>query len=147
MDLSGNVRNIISAALKRFLQRDNSHKNYICMSGFVCISLIIYTSLLFLFHSEEKGCGLSSFECEDEGVYTDVNDRSPNHEERAQDAPLSSLWRKRRDSNPRGREPKRFSRPPRYDHFDTLPYSRFVKFYHKALPLAIALSKVFVPEL
>ena len=93
MDLSGNVRNIISAALKRFLQRDNSHKNYICMSGFVCISLIIYTSLLFLVHSEEKGCGLSSFECEDEGVYTDVNDRSPNHEERAQDAPLSSLWR------------------------------------------------------
>ena len=49
---------------------------------------------LFLVHSEEKGCGLSSFECEDEGVYTDVNDRSPNHEERAQDAPLSSLWRR-----------------------------------------------------
>ena len=30
-------------------------------------------------------------------------------------------WRKRRDSNPRGLSPKRFSRPPRYDHFDTLP--------------------------
>ena len=31
------------------------------------------------------------------------------------------FWRKRRDSNPRGLAPKRFSRPPRYDHFDTLP--------------------------
>ena len=32
------------------------------------------------------------------------------------------FWRKRRDSNPRGLSPKRFSRPPRYDRFDTLPY-------------------------
>ena len=31
------------------------------------------------------------------------------------------FWRKRRDSNPRGLSPKRFSRPPRYDHFATLP--------------------------
>ncbi len=30
-------------------------------------------------------------------------------------------WRRVRDSNPRGLAPKRFSRPPRYDHFDTLP--------------------------
>ena len=28
-------------------------------------------------------------------------------------------WRRRRDSNPRGLAPKRFSRPPRYDRFDT----------------------------
>ncbi len=42
--------------------------------------------------SEQKGCRLCSFKCEDEGVYTDVNDRSPRHEERAQDAPLSSVW-------------------------------------------------------
>ena len=28
------------------------------------------------------------------------------------------LWRRRRDSNPRGVSPKRFSRPPRYDRFD-----------------------------
>ena len=27
-----------------------------------------------------------------------------------------------RDSNPRGVAPKRFSRPPRYDHFDTAAY-------------------------
>ena len=31
-------------------------------------------------------------------------------------------WRRMRDSNPRGREPKRFSRPPRYDRFDNPPY-------------------------
>ena len=30
-------------------------------------------------------------------------------------------WRRRRDSNPRGLTPKRFSRPPRYDRFDTPP--------------------------
>ena len=34
---------------------------------------------------------------------------------------LGLFWRKRRDSNPRGLAPKWFSRPPRYDHFDTLP--------------------------
>ena len=32
-------------------------------------------------------------------------------------------WRRRRDSNPRGLSPKRFSRPPRYDRFDTPPHS------------------------
>ena len=32
------------------------------------------------------------------------------------------MWRRERDSNPCGREPKRFSRPPRYDHFDIPPY-------------------------
>ena len=36
---------------------------------------------------------------------------------------LGGLWRRQRDSNPRGREPKRFSRPPRYDRFDMPPYS------------------------
>ena len=30
-------------------------------------------------------------------------------------------WRRARDSNPRGLAPKRFSRPPRYDHFDSSP--------------------------
>lgn len=34
----------------------------------------------------------------------------------------SRRWRKWRDSNPRGLAPKRFSRPPRCDRFDTLPY-------------------------
>ena len=33
-----------------------------------------------------------------------------------------SCWRRARDSNPRGLAPKRFSRPPRYDHFDMPPY-------------------------
>ena len=32
------------------------------------------------------------------------------------------FWRRGRDSNPCGVAPKRFSRPPRYDHFDTSPY-------------------------
>ena len=31
------------------------------------------------------------------------------------------VWRRRRDSNPRALAGKRFSRPPRYDHFDTPP--------------------------
>ena len=35
---------------------------------------------------------------------------------------IRGLWRRERDSNPCGREPKRFSRPPRYDHFDIPPY-------------------------
>ena len=35
---------------------------------------------------------------------------------------LSDFWRRERDSNPCGRVPKRFSRPPRYDHFDIPPY-------------------------
>ena len=42
--------------------------------------------------SEQKGCRLCPFKCEDEGVYSIVNDRNPSQEERAQDAPLSSLW-------------------------------------------------------
>ena len=33
-----------------------------------------------------------------------------------------SLWRRKRDSNPRGLSPKRFSRPPRYDRFDIPPF-------------------------
>ena len=32
------------------------------------------------------------------------------------------LWRRQRDSNPRGLAPKRFSRPPRYDRFDMPAY-------------------------
>ena len=31
-------------------------------------------------------------------------------------------WRRGRDSNPCGVSPKRFSRPPRYDRFDTSPF-------------------------
>ena len=36
------------------------------------------------------------------------------------------FWRRRRDSNPRGLAPKRFSRPPRYDRFDTPPYAEII---------------------
>ena len=53
-----------------------------------------YCLRMCFFQSEQKGCRLCTFKCEDEGVYSGVNDRSPRHEERAQDAPLSSLWRK-----------------------------------------------------
>ena len=33
------------------------------------------------------------------------------------------FWRRRRDSNPRAPEGKRISSAPRYDHFDTSPFS------------------------
>ena len=36
----------------------------------------------------EKGCRSCTFQCEGEGVYTDINDRSPRHAKRARDAPL-----------------------------------------------------------
>ena len=36
------------------------------------------------------------------------------------------LWRRERDSNPCVRVPKRFSRPPRYDHFDIPPYMKLL---------------------
>ena len=38
------------------------------------------------------------------------------------------LWRRVWDSNPRVREDKRFSRPPRYDHFDNPPSNNNIKF-------------------
>ena len=38
------------------------------------------------------------------------------------------VWRRQRDSNPRGVAPKRFSRPPRYDRFD-MPPSKNIKLY------------------
>ena len=42
---------------------------------------------------------------------------------------FSSLWRRGWDSNPRALSDKRFSRPPRYDHFDTSPYLRLTSKY------------------
>ena len=42
----------------------------------------------------------------------------------------NSFWRRVWDSNPRGREPKRFSRPPRYDHFDNSPNIQLLKRAH-----------------
>ena len=38
--------------------------------------------------TEQKGCRSCTFKCEDEGVYSNVNDQSPRHEERARDAAL-----------------------------------------------------------
>ena len=35
--------------------------------------------------------------------------------------PSTKIWRRGWDSNPRALSDKRFSRPPRYDHFDTSP--------------------------
>ena len=42
---------------------------------------------------------------------------------------FSSLWRRGWDSNPRALSDKRFSRPPRYDHFDTSPNLRLTSKY------------------
>ena len=39
-----------------------------------------------------EGFRLGAFECENEGVYNEVNDRCLSHEKRAQDVPLSSVW-------------------------------------------------------
>ena len=41
---------------------------------------------------------------------------------------LSRVKRREWDSNPRALADKRFSRPPRYDHFDISPYSLFSVF-------------------
>ena len=40
------------------------------------------------------------------------------------------MWRRGWDSNPRALSDKRFSRPPRYDHFDTSAFRACV-YYHK----------------
>ena len=44
---------------------------------------------------------------------------------------LAAIWRRQRDSNPRGVAPKRFSRPPRYDRFD-MPPSKNIKLFYIA---------------
>ena len=43
-----------------------------------------------------EGYRLGAFKCENEGVYNEVNDHSPNHEKRTQDAPLSLRTKPRR---------------------------------------------------
>ena len=59
---------------------------------------------------------------------------------------VSTLWRRVWDSNPRGREPKRFSRPPRYDHFDNSPNMRLVKRAHLTCALFMAQKEGFEPS-
>ena len=55
------------------------------------------------------------------------------------------------DSNPRARKGKRFSRPPRYDHFDNPPYHLTLLYYHILLGLSSGFSnlkyKKYVPTL
>ena len=46
-------------------------------------------------------------------------------EKNLQSVEIAGLWRSGWDSNPRAREGQRFSRPPRYDRFDTTPYEIF----------------------
>ena len=44
-----------------------------------------------------------------------------------------SIWRRRWDSNPRAPKGKRISSAPRYDHFDTSPYSFYAYLlYHNS---------------
>ena len=56
------------------------------------------------------------------------------------------LWRRKRDSNPRGVSPKRFSRPPRYDRFD-IPAYYIIKFLHKPIPNGLTLARLAIPSL
>ena len=49
--------------------------------------------------------------------------------------PVECIERRGWDSNPRALADKRFSRPPRYDHFDTSPYFNFFQ-----LKIAVCIS-------
>ena len=62
--------------------------------------------------------------------------------------PLALLWRRGWDSNPRALSDKRFSRPPRYDHFDTSPYRirvTQVVLYHARFASVNPFSKISYP--
>ena len=50
------------------------------------------------------------------------------------------------DSNPRALSDKRFSRPPRYDHFDTSAYSVFITLFatYLILPFVIEFVNIFL---
>ena len=56
------------------------------------------------------------------------------------------LWRRKRDSNPRGVAPKRFSRPPRYDRFD-IPAYYIIKFLRNPIPNGLTLAQLAIPSL
>ena len=58
------------------------------------------------YQTMEKGCRSRTYKCEGEGVYTDINDRSPRHAERARDAPLYIVWCGRQDLNLQGHPPE-----------------------------------------
>ena len=58
----------------------------------------------------------------------------------------NSFWRRVWDSNPRGREPTRFSRPPRYDHFDNSPNIRLLKRAHISVLFFMAQKEGFEPS-
>ena len=58
-------------------------------------------------------------------------------------------WRRKRDSNPRGLSPKRFSRPPRYDRFD-IPASYLTFTIIPCFPSNVndflSLFSIFIPK-
>ena len=64
---------------------------------------------------------------------------------------LSGYKRRGWDSNPRALSDKRFSRPPRYDHFDTSPHSDLLTafawrqsvFYHLYFSMSTAFLRFF----
>ena len=65
-------------------------------------------------------------------------------------SPFNSELPKRRgwDSNPRALSDKRFSRPPRYDHFDTSPYSLFfLQVKLSCLPRDNVYSSIILPRM
>ena len=51
------------------------------------------------------------------------------------------------DSNPRALADKRFSRPPRYDHFDTSPGQRRLSFPHRHIWYDTSISSVCQQEI
>ena len=59
-------------------------------------------------------------------------------------------WRRKRDSNPRGLSPKRFSRPPRYDRFDIPPFITtvesiaIIEYFVNRISKIVALKSVVV---
>ena len=62
----------------------------------------------------------------------------------AANAVFTAVWRRKRDSNPRGLSPKRFSRPPRYDRFDIPPNIKLLENQKQILKSKIIIPKNFV---
>ena len=58
-----------------------------------------------------------------------------------------SVERRGWDSNPRALADKRFSRPPRYDHFDTSPGQRRLSFPHRHIWYDTSISSVCQQEI
>ena len=77
-----------------------------------------YAGFLILTRLQKNECCKNG--CDDHYCYTQ------NYFQNVHYIHLNKLfykWRREWDSNPRALADKRFSRPPRYDHFDTSPYT------------------------